>query len=461
MRIPLPRLMIAAPCSGGGKTTLTSGLLQLFQNQGKNPAAFKCGPDFIDPMFHRRVAGAKSGNLDLFFTDEATACALLAKGARGCGMAFLEGVMGYYDGLSFSSTQASSYHLARATKTPVVLCLDVKGAALSLAATIQGFTHFRADAGLAGVILNRCSKGLFEALSPTLEAETGLPVLGYLPNEERFTLKSRHLGLVTAGEVQNLQQLLQALAAKLSETVDIERLWALATAAPPLLAEAYCSPPATSKHPRIAYALDEAFCFYYEENLQMLREMGAELIPFSPLRDTALPSGANGLYLGGGYPELYAEALSQNLPMRQALATAVQAGLPTVAECGGFLYLQQKLADEKDTFWPMAGVLPGQSQNGHKLAHFGYITLKAEQQSLYGPVGESIRGHEFHYWRSTAEGEAFTAQKPGQNKCWPCMAANPNLAAGFPHLYYPANPAFALRFVQVAAKNMACALPSS
>ena len=353
-----PRLLLCAPASGGGKTTVTCALLQALVNRGAGPVAFKCGPDYIDPMFHSEIIGAKSRNLDLFFLGRDTARYLLEKNSRGSGLALIEGVMGYYDGIGLSA-DASAYDLARATGTPAVLVLDGRGRALTAAAAVKGMRDFRPDSGIRGVILNRVSPMLYPRLKEAIEGETGVTVYGYLPNLPGCALESRHLGLVTAAEVAGLREKLSALAAQAEKSVDIDGLLALAASAPALAAAAPALPPPVEGRPRIAVARDKAFCFYYADGLELLEALGAELAEFSPLADEALPEGTCGLYLGGGYPELFAGALAANAPMREAVRAAVAGGVPTVAECGGFLYLNRLLSDGEGRDWPMAGALPG------------------------------------------------------------------------------------------------------
>ena len=329
-----PRLLLCAPASGGGKTTVTCALLQALVNRGAGPVAFKCGPDYIDPMFHSEIIGAKSRNLDLFFLGRDTARYLLEKNSRGSGLALIEGVMGYYDGIGLSA-DASAYDLARATGTPAVLVLDGRGRALTAAAAVKGMRDFRPDSGIRGVILNRVSPMLYPRLKEAIEGETGVTVYGYQPNLPGCALESRHLGLVTAAEVAGLREKLSALAAQAEKSVDIDGLLALAASAPALDAAAPALPPPVEGRPRIAVARDKAFCFYYADGLELLETLGAELAEFSPLADESLPEGACGLYLGGGYPELFAGALAANAPMREAVRAAVAGGLPTVADGGG------------------------------------------------------------------------------------------------------------------------------
>ena len=444
-----PRLMFCAPASGGGKTTVTCAVLRALLRRGLRPMACKSGPDYIDPMFHSRVLGAQSCNLDLFFFDHATAKSLLARSAAQADVTVLEGAMGYYDGIAMGA-DASAYALAAATQTPAVLVVDGRGRALSAAAEVRGFQSFRQPSGIAGVILNRTSPMLYPRLSETITRETGLPVFGFLPVMADCALESRHLGLVTAAEISDLQQKLDRMAQQAEKTVDLDGLLALARTAPEL-GKRPNSLPAVPGRPRIAVARDKAFCFYYEASLQVLRDLGAELVEFSPLKDETLPQQIQGLYLGGGYPELYARELAENETMRRSIHDAVTGGMPTVAECGGFLYLHRTLRDEAGTPWPMAGVLDAEGYPTGKLSRFGYVTLTAQTNSLLFRRGETMPAHEFHYWDSTAPGADFTAQKPQSDRSWMAGVATESLYAGFPHFHFAAKPEAARRFVEAAA----------
>lgn len=445
----LSRILFCAPGSGGGKTTVTCAVLQALTNRGLAPAAFKCGPDYIDPMFHSEIIGAKSRNLDLFFCGENRVRALLYENGSGTELSIIEGVMGYYDGMGMTS-RAGAYDLARATGTPAVLVADAKGCALSLAALVKGFASFRSDSGIRGVILNRVSPMLYPRLKAAIEEETGIAVYGYLPPLPDCALESRHLGLVTAAEVDGLREKLSRLAAEAERTLDLDGLLALAASARPLLYEAEALPEPVKGGVRIAVARDRAFCFYYADALHLLEKLGAELVSFSPLEDTALPEGCAGLYLGGGYPELFGKTLSENAAMRADIRAAVADGMPTVAECGGFLYLHRNLEAADGMVWPMAGAVEADAYPTRKLSRFGYVTLTAERDSLLGGAGSTIPAHEFHYWESTEPGSAFTAEKEG-GRSWACGHATPTLYAGFPHFHFCACPEAAERFVSACA----------
>jgi len=431
------QFLLAAPRSGSGKTTMTCALLTALKNRGLAPCAFKSGPDYIDPMFHRAVLGVESRNLDLFFSAPETVCALYAKGAAGHGAAICEGAMGFYDGLGGVSDRASAWHLADTLDLPVLLVVEPKGQSLTLAAELKGLENFRTPSHIAGILLNNCTARMHDLLAPMLEKETGLPVLGYLPKLPQAVIGSRHLGLYTAAEVEDLQQKLAALAAAAEECIDWPRLLALCEKEPPALPT---QTQAVSARVRIAVAQDEAFCFTYAETLEALRDAGTELAFFSPLHDTALPENIGGLYLPGGYPELHAEELSKNTAFLRDIKQKIEFGLPTVAECGGFLYLGQNLADTEGQSWPMVGILPGEAKDAGRLVRFGYAELSADADSMLFRAGESFPIHEFHHWDSTDNGAALAAKKPVGGAEWRCGFVNEHFYAGFPHLYWAGTP---------------------
>ena len=442
------QFLLAAPRSGSGKTTMTCALLMALKRRGCEPCAFKSGPDYIDPMFHRAVLGVESRNLDLFFSAPETVRALYAKGAAGHGAAVCEGAMGFYDGLGGVSDRASAWHLADTLGLPVLLVVEPKGQSLTLAAELNGLKNFRTPSHIAGILLNNCTARMHALLAPMLEKETGLPVLGFLPKLPEAVIGSRHLGLYTAAEVENLQQKLALLADAAEEHIDWPRLLALCEKEPPALPVQPETPPARV---RIAVAQDEAFCFTYAETLEAFRDAGAEVVFFSPLRDTALPENIGGLYLPGGYPELHARELSENTSLLREIKRKIESGLPTAAECGGFLYLGQSLTDAEGQSWPMVGVLPGEAKDAGRLVRFGYAALSADSDSMLFRAGESFPIHEFHHWDSTANGTALAAKKPVGGAAWRCGSVNEHFYAGFPHLYWAGTP-LPQRFV-AAAEN--------
>ncbi len=469
----LPRILIGAAGSGSGKTLITCALLQALCDRGRTPSAFKCGPDYIDPMFHRNVLGVPSKNLDTFFTGEAVTRELL----RGQDIAVIEGVMGLYDGLGGVREEGSSYHLAEVTETPVILVLDAHGMGRSVLAVLAGFLSYDKNCLIRGVILNRTSGAFFETIRREIEMlsspERPIAALGYVPKREEYFFESRHLGLRMPEEIADLREKIKRAAALLVETVDIQALLAIAEQAGDLTEcegaegrESECGrdcrqaagreekmrgiQPEVKKIP-VAVAYDEAFCFYYEDNLRLLEKLGAEILYFSPLSDKKLPEGSAALLLGGGYPELYAERLSENEEMKRDIREKIQGGMPAIAECGGFLYLHDEMEDMQGKAYPMAGVIPGKSCYQGKLVRFGYVEV-TEKKANFLPKGECIRGHEFHYFDSDANGEDCVAKKPVSGRQWDCIWDRETCWFGFPHLYYYSNPAYARTFLEKAAE---------
>lgn len=450
-----PRFMLAACASGSGKTMITCGILRALARRGLRASSFKCGPDYIDPMFHSRMLHTSSRNLDTFFTDPEMTRYLFARGAEKTDISVMEGVMGYYDGMGITSTAASSSDLAEVTQTPVLLIVNVRGMSLSAAALVKGFLTYKTPTQIRGVILNQASGMVYKELAAQIEKELHIPVFGYVPKAPELTLESRHLGLVMPDEVDGLNEKLDRLAEKLEETLDIDGILKLAASAPDIGGRA---PEALERvmenagmireaHPVIAVARDEAFCFLYEDNLRLLKELGAEIQYFSPIHDKKLPGNAAGLLLYGGYPELNAKALSENTSMRHEIQKALEAGMPCMAECGGFMYLHESMEDMEGNAHPMAGVIKGLAYRTGKLGRFGYIRLEAQEQGVMGE-GKSLKGHEFHYFDSTSCGESFLAKKPNSNRSWTCIHGRANVVMGFPHLYYYSNPAFAAEFLE-------------
>lgn len=464
----LKRIMLAASKSGSGKTTITCALLELLKKKGEQMVSYKCGPDYIDPMFHEEVLHIPSKNLDTFFTDEEQTRALFIKDRSEKEFAVIEGVMGLFDGLSGIYEEGSSYHLAKITKTPIILVVDAKGMGRSLLPLIAGFLSYDTEKLIKGVFLNRMSKGFYQMIGPLIEKELGIDVVGYLPDQKEMTLKSRHLGLVMPGELVDIHTGLQQLAKKLDETLDTDKIMKIAESACEIETTdvAACSNICktetfdhasefndkngmTESKPVIGVARDEAFCFYYKDNLDMLEEMGASLAFFSPLHDKEIPKTCDALLLGGGYPELFAEKLQANISMRASIRNAFTRGMPVVAECGGFMYLHDKLTDQNGNTYEMVGALPGTCAFQGKLVRFGYIQVQEKESNFLSP-GKSIKGHEFHYYDSTDNGCACVATKPGTKRSYDCVLDQDDLFLGFPHLYYPSNPEFARSFVEKA-----------
>lgn len=450
----IPRILLAAGASGSGKTLITCGLLQALVNRGLKVASFKCGPDYIDPMFHSRVIGTRSRNLDTFFTDGDRTRYLLAKNASDCEIAVMEGVMGYYDGVGGITSRASAYDLASTTDTPVILIVNSRGMSVSLAAYVKGFLEYKKDSHICGVIFNQMSPMLYPRMKKLLEEELSVKVLGYVPKVEDCVIESRHLGLVLPEEIPELKSRLQKLSEVLEKTLDIDGILELAGGAPELAApepEMLIQKDTafgyrTEEKVRIGVADDEAFCFFYADNLNLLEQMGAELVRFSPIHDRELPEDLDGLLLSGGYPELNGEALEENQEMCTRIQEVILDGMPCLAECGGFMYLHQEMEDMEGKQRRVCGVIPGRAYRTPKLNRFGYITLTEKQDTGLG----EIPAHEFHYFDSTDCGADFHAAKPASKRGWDCIHDRGRLMAGFPHLYYYGNPRVPARFLKNA-----------
>lgn len=441
-----PRLMLAAASSGSGKTTIACAILQALTRMGEHPVSFKCGPDYIDPMFHRQVLGVPSRNLDLFFSDEATAAYLLQKNSENFSLAFIEGVMGYYDGIA-TTTEASSWQLAKATQTPVVLVLNCKGMSVSIAAQLGGYLSYQPDSQIKGVILNQVSKSIYPEIKALIEQRYDVAVCGYMPKMSDCSLESRHLGLVTAEEIGDLQQRLEKLGEQAMQTIDLPLLLKIAAQAPALAVPAVQLPAPNPTPLRIGVARDKAFSFYYADNLELLKQLGAQLVEFSPLHDPQLPDDLDGLLLGGGYPELYADTLSQNCTLMAQIKASLQNGLPCIAECGGFQYLCEQLEGADSKSYPMVGFLPGSSFRTPSLRRFGYVRLTAQKDNLLCKKGKGFAAHEFHYWDSQHCGNGCIAQKPYRRSSWECVVCDENFWAGYPHLYFYADVQMAKNFL--------------
>ena len=460
--VTAPRLIIAGTGTGTGKTAVTCGLARLLTRRGRRVAVCKCGPDYLDPTLLAAAAHATPANLDLYLADGACVRALLARRADPADVTLIEGVMGLFDGIG-TSEAASSAAVAAATDTPVILVLDARSRALSLAAELLGHLSLRRPTPIQGAILNRVSAKRYPALRDMLERECGIPCLGFVPTMDEAAFESRHLGLVPARELADLDGTLDLLAQRLAATLEVDRILEVARQAASLVAETgwrapdapgACGP--ASGHatdagscPRttIAVATDEAFCFTYPETLEALRSLGATIAPFSPIHDTALPAGAAGLVLPGGYPELHAAALAANAAMRGAVRRAIEDGMPTVAECGGYLYLLEALADPDGREHEMVGALPGRARRGGRLAHFGYARVAPAADSLLAERGHVLLAHEFHHWQTDVEGTGLEVVRARDGATWSEGFVSETLYAGFPHLYLAGDERAARRLV--------------
>lgn len=436
-----PRVLIAGTASGCGKTTLTCALLSALQQKNIPLTALKCGPDYIDPMFHRSVLGITSGNLDSFFCDTPTLRWQMAEQSQG--ITVLEGVMGFFDGQQISSLAGSSYDLSQKLEIPTILVVNGKGTAHSVLPVIQGFLSYQERHFVGGVILNHLSATTYQQIKPLIQEhfKGKIKVLGYFPKlSADLILESRHLGLVTPDKLVNIREKMQKLGEIAQETLELEEIIQFAYSAPLL---SYPSPQFTTYPPvTIGVAKDQAFSFYYEENLRFLEKMGAKLVYFSPLLDENLPSDLDGLYIGGGYPELHLKQLEANQKMREDILRFLQEKRPCIAECGGFMYLNKEIEGRQ-----MVGFLPGTSTKQAKLQRFGYITLTSEKKSLLTTQNTPIKGHEFHYYACDPWGEDFQAKKPNGTQ-WVTGTTTPEFYGGFPHLSFLANPQIPENFIK-------------
>ncbi len=460
------RIMIASPSSGSGKTSITIALLNVLKKRGLNIVSFKTGPDYIDPLFHKNVLGVKSHNLDTFFTGKEKTLELFNEASDGADIAVMEGVMGLYDGLGGVLMEGSSYDLAAVTDTPVILIVNAKGMGKSVAALIKGFLSYDDKKLIKGVILNRTSKSFYSTIKEEIEKELGIRVLGFMPDKKEVSLSSRHLGLVTPDEVESINEIIDILSKNLEENVDVDAVLKVAGETPdetPGVATGVASVETsgenvvlttnaeTSNKPVIAISKDEAFCFLYEENVNELKKAGAEIKYFSPLHDKSLPNDADAVILVGGYPEEYLKILSDNESMMMSVKEAADKGMPVVAECGGFMYLHKIIKDKDGSEYKGVGIIDGECYYTGHLVRFGYVEIKEKKFNFLESNG-MIKGHEFHYYDSTYNGDDCIITKAYSKKSYDAVIDKDNMWAGFPHLYYPSGGDWTMGLVKKAVK---------
>ncbi len=447
------RVLIAGTNSGVGKTTITMGLIAALRQRGLRVQPFKSGPDYIDPTYHTLAAGRPCRNIDTWMVPKERAVAMFHRAAQAADIAVIEGVMGIFDGFSYADEEGSSAEIAKLTGSPVLLVLDVGKMARSAGALALGYTRFDPDLNVAGFILNRCgSPRHFEGVKTAVEAASGRPVVGWLPKDADLHIPERHLGLVPTDERGELTAFIEHAAGVVSRYFDLDRIITLARQAQPIaLTDENRKSKIVNRKSTIAVARDAAFSFYYEDNLDLLREAGAEICLFSPLTATALPDGVSGVYLGGGFPELYAAELSANFPMREALRQAHRAGMPIFAECGGFMLLTEAIIDLDGQRHPMVGLVPGQVRMAHKLVSLGYRLVESPEGNFLLPAGVTTRGHEFH-WSTWSEQERAAAwrirprQEGGVARLDGYVSGN--LLASYVHLHFAHDLQLAPNFVR-------------
>lgn len=453
----VPTLIVAGTHSGVGKTTVATALMAALARRGMRVQAFKVGPDFIDPSFHCAATGRPGHNLDGWMLSRETNLQIFSRAAADADTAIIEGVMGLFDGHDGITESGSTAEMAKWLNVPVVLVVDAAALARSVAAIVRGFEEFDPDVRLLGVIFNRVAgSGHYAFLRDALAQYCKAIPLGYLPSNDEILLPDRHLGLVMAEEVLTDRKL-EALAVWVERGLDLSALLDLAKPGPeaqsPARAHQHGVQVTCLQKPRIGIARDRAFCFYYQDNLDLLEACGAELVEFSPTSDTRLPAHLDGLYLGGGYPELYAEALSKNETMRADIAMMANTGAPVFAECGGFMYLTKAIVDAEGRSYPMVGVFPTQAHMQRRLAAIGYAEVEIVSDTVWLRAGERLRGHEFRY-------SSVDEMPEGVTRCYRVKSVRAARSEGFAaggvlssyvHLHFASCPAFASRFVAACA----------
>lgn len=440
----MKRIIIGGTNSGCGKTTVTCAVLQALVDRKMRVASFKCGPDYIDPMFHEKIIGTSAFNLDSFFCDDNTLKYLLCENGGNADVSVIEGVMGFYDG---ANGRGSAYSVSEITETPAVIVIDCKGMSDSIGAVMKGFLEYKKPNNIIGFIFNRLPEKL-AGKAESLCRELGTEYFGFMPVND-ITFESRHLGLVTANEISDLKGKMQQLGEFAEKNIKLDKLLEFSERTLPKFT--LPNLPKISEKSVIAVAKDSAFCFIYADNISLLKKLGCKIEYFSPLDDKRVPENADGLILSGGYPELYAEKLAANTDMLESIREKILSGISTIAECGGFMYLHKTMEDSGGNEHKLVGIIDAKAYKTPKLRRFGYVKMTAETDNLLCKRGESFPAHEFHYFDSTNCGEAFTAEKTdGRN--WNCVHANENLYAGFPHLYFYSNIKTAENFMRKCAE---------
>lgn len=449
-----PTIVVAGVRSGVGKTTIATGIMAALTSRGYNVQPFKAGPDYIDPSYHGVACGVPSRNLDTWLLPHPTVLELFRRAATRSQISVVEGVMGVFDGHASLNEEGSTAQLAKLLNAPVVLVADAAKVARSVAAEVLGFQKFDPELRIAGVILNGVGGPRhLEFCQPQIEATTGLPVLGYLPRRDEFVQPERHLGLIPTVEGTVAGRWYESLVAQVEETFDLDRIVRLAASCDPPQSEARVFPEHPQpKRARIAIAKDRAFSFYYQDSLDLLEAWGAELAPFSPLEDSRLPQGAGGIYIGGGFPEMFATELAANASMRASILEAVERGVPVYGECGGLMYLGRSLSDLEGAQHPMVGTIPAVSAMSSQRLTLGYREIESRTDSPLMRRGQRVRGHEFH-WSTLEE-----PPKPENSVYW--VVDQENRADGFQsgsvwasyvHIHLGSDHSLAPRFVDTCA----------
>jgi cobyrinic acid a,c-diamide synthase len=440
-------VLFAGTKSGTGKTFITIAVMNALSRIGKKIACFKAGPDFIDPKFHAAAAGLKSYNLDSWMNNENTIRMLAAKHIEGKDFGIIEGMMGLYDGYDFSMT-ASSAHIAIILDCPVILIVDAKGTSLSLCAEIAGFKNFDRDVKFGGVIINNVpNEDFYLSIKKIIESKIGLECLGYFPKIKDVELKSRHLGLIPAEEIKDINHRIEKLSDQAFKSIQLDRIEKIACENKDKKSNKTTVIEKFNGHGlKVAVAKDEAFNFYYEDNLELMAESDMKIIEFSPLNDRRVPGGIDGIYLGGGYPEEYIKELSKNTFMLDEIKEKLENGMPLFGECGGLMYLTNGIIDKNGCFHKTAGFFNCKARMTSSLQRFGYVEIEYD--------GLKIRAHEFHYSvLETKDNPDFKLKykviKPNKGKIWQCGLAKKNVIAGYPHIHFYSNLDFFTKIIEL------------
>jgi cobyrinic acid a,c-diamide synthase len=448
--------LVAGTASGVGKTTVSLALMAAFRRRGNAVQAFKCGPDFLDTGHHTKICDRASRNLDTWMLSGEINRSLYAKASCDVEVVVVEGMMGLFDGVTGGREEGSAAEISKLLDLPVVLVVDAGKSGRSLAAVVKGFTTFDPALRFGGVVLNRVAgEGHFRLLEDAIKETCNLPILGWLPSETSIVIPERHLGLHTAEEFTDWEQKREQLAAFAEEHLNLDLL-SQVVACSSIRREIPTEIAVPEQCVRIGIARDKAFSFYYQDNLDSLQELGAEIVPFSPLEDSCLPSDLAALYIGGGYPELFAETLSRNTSMLAAMRAFAQTGKPVYAECGGMMYLAETLQIADGQLFPMVGLLPLAVVMTEKLTRFGYTQIEFTQDCLLGKQGTITRGHSFHYSHctptqdiSTVYRTKYTLSGREEREGYQCG----NVLGSYLHLHFLANPSIAESFVRHAQRS--------
>ena len=452
------RLVIAGTSSGVGKTTITVGVIAALKKRGLRIQPFKCGPDYIDPSYLTLAAGTPARNLDSWMLSHDHILELFAHAMQGEDIAIVEGVMGLYDGRSGQDFEGSTAEIAKVLRSPVILIIDVAKMSGSAAAVALGYRHLDPELNLAGVILNNvATPHHLRWTKEAIESRVGVPVIGYIPKNTSLTLPERHLGLVPAVEERASQEWVEKTRGQIEATVDLDAILYLAKGAGPMppVPQTGLFPKENRAEIIIAVARDKAFDFYYEDNLDLLSAWGGKLTYVSPLTDSALPTGTQGLYLGGGFPEMYAKELAANSGLKRAVVEAADSGIPIYAECGGLMYLSQSIIDFDGNKHPMVGLVPGEARMQKKLSRMGYTEAEVLRDSPLAHQGQKVRGHIFHWSELPTPQEGAAYRLPDSENALEGFLLGPrdNVLASYLHLHFGSDSSMAKRFVEVCGEG--------